>query len=112
MLGADADDYPPDIGPAAAATEPAAAGPGTRRKRTVVTDARAPWTCDVGASVIAEAMTDGPGALGTLHAVIYVCPEHQPAAEALITAADWNPRVEPAPPAHRWERAREAPAPS
>lgn len=70
--------------------------------RIQVTDARADWTCDTGASLIAEATTPGPGRLGTIHAVIYVCPDHQDAAEDLISSHQWNPAVRPAPPSHQW----------
>lgn len=66
-------------------------------------DGRTGWTCDTGASLIIEAMTPGPGRLGTLHAVIYVCPEHQAAAEARITAAGYDAEVREAPPGHRWD---------
>jgi hypothetical protein len=48
-------------------------------------------------------MTPGPGELGTLHAVIYACPDHQVTAEGRITAVDWSPEVRPAPPSHRWD---------
>lgn len=70
--------------------------PGTR-----VTDAHTGWTCIWGASLIADAMTTGPGKLGTLHAVIYTCPEHQAAVEKRIAAFGWNPEVRPAPPSHK-----------
>ncbi|MGW1666811.1 hypothetical protein [Streptomyces microflavus] len=68
-----------------------------------ITDTHAGWTCHTGSSLIADAMTPGPGALGTLHGVIYVCPTHQDDAEARITAAGYTPRTEPAPPGHRWD---------
>ncbi|MEU3978411.1 hypothetical protein [Streptomyces bacillaris] len=68
-----------------------------------VTDTHTGWTCRTGASLIADAMTPGPGRLGTLHGCIYVCPAHQADAEERITAAGYGPRVEAAPPAHRWD---------
>lgn len=68
---------------------------------TVVTDARAGWTCDAGASLVASAMTPGPGRVGTLHAVIYVCPTHQSNADKRIAEMGWTPEVEPAPSGHR-----------
>lgn len=62
--------------------------------KTVFTDAHAGWTCSDGGSLIVEAMTPGPGALGTLHAVIYACPAHQSDAEARIASVDcWYPAV-------------------
>lgn len=68
-----------------------------------VIDTHAGWTCTAGASLIAEANTPGPGRLGTHHGCIYVCAEHQAAAEERITAAGYNPDVRPAPPGHRWD---------
>ena len=59
------------------------------------------WTCEAGASLIADAMTPGPGVLGVLHAVIYVCPEHSAPAETLITVAGYTPEVRPAPASHQ-----------
>ncbi|MCX5115513.1 hypothetical protein OOK13_45335 [Streptomyces sp. NBC_00378] len=67
-----------------------------------VTDAVTGWECPAGASLIAEAMTPGPGALGTMHGVIYVCPDHQADAEALISATYCTPEIRDAPPGHRW----------
>lgn len=72
--------------------------PGTR-----VTDAHTGWACDAITPLIIEAMTPGPGKLGTLHAVIYTCPEHQGAAEERITAFGWNPEPRDAPPGHKWD---------
>lgn len=69
--------------------------------RVKVTDAEAGWTCPVGASVIVDAMTPGPGKLGTMHGCIYVCPDHRSAAEERITAQGWNPEPRPAPYGHR-----------
>ncbi|MEU8740570.1 hypothetical protein [Streptomyces halstedii] len=67
-----------------------------------VTDAATDWECQAGASLIVEAMTPGPGALGTMHGVIYVCPEHQDEAESLIGATNCIPETRDAPPGHRW----------
>jgi hypothetical protein len=65
-------------------------------------DAHTGWSCDAGASLIAEAWhRPGPGRLGTLHGVIYVCPAHQADAERRISGADLSPEVHPAPPDHR-----------
>lgn len=95
-------DYPPPAGPAAAADPLSAGQPAPPRRRTVVTDARAAWTCATGASLMANVMSGGaPGHLGALLGVIYVCPAHQANAEALINAADCVPRIEPAPASHR-----------
>lgn len=66
-------------------------------------DAHTGWTCGTGASLIIDAMTPGPGRLGTLHAVIYACPEHQAEAETRITGAGYGPEVRQAPPGHRWD---------
>lgn len=66
-----------------------------------VIDDHTGWTCDTGASLITDAMTPGPGKLGTLHGVIYVCPDHQADAEAQITGAGYNPETSPAPLSHR-----------
>lgn len=68
-----------------------------------VTNAVAGWECTAGASLIAEAMTPGPGALGTLHGVIYVCQDHRADAETLISATGCTPEIQPAPPGHRWD---------
>ncbi|MFD3844757.1 hypothetical protein ACFWVB_02555 [Streptomyces microflavus] len=68
-----------------------------------VTDADTGWECRTGASLIAEATSPGPGALGTLHGVIYVCPAHQADAEALIRTAGCTPEIRDAPTAHRWD---------
>jgi len=71
---------------------------------TTPTDDHTGWTCDAGASLIAEAMTPGPGVLlGVLHGVIYVCPEHCAEAELRITAAGYCPEVRPAPESHRYD---------
>ncbi|MFE6461557.1 hypothetical protein ACFVP0_29365 [Streptomyces cinereoruber] len=67
-----------------------------------VNDSATGWDCPAGASRIAEAMTPGPGKLGTMHGVIYVCADHQEQAEAMITAAGYNPETRDAPPGHRW----------
>ncbi|MER6723392.1 hypothetical protein [Streptomyces halstedii] len=76
---------------------------GKTRPAAGTVDARAGWTCDAGASLIAEAMTPGPGRLGTLHAVIYVCPDHQEDAEERMATAGYAPETRPAPPSHRWD---------
>lgn len=68
-----------------------------------VTDTHTGWTCPTGASLITDAMTPGPGRLGTLHAVIYVCPDHQADAEARISAAGCDPKTEHAPTSHQWD---------
>lgn len=68
---------------------------------TTPTDHHTGWTCEAGATLIAEAMTPGPGALGSLRAVIYTCAGHRVAAEDLITAADYTAEVRDAPAAHR-----------
>jgi hypothetical protein len=68
-----------------------------------VGDAHTRWKCDTGASLIAEAMTPGPGKLGTLHGVIYVCPVHRAAAEEQIGRAGYGPEVRDAPPGHKWD---------
>jgi hypothetical protein len=65
-------------------------------------DGHAGWTCDAGASMNVEAVTPGPGRLGTLHGVIYVCPEHRAAAEERITGSGYGPQPEPAPAGARW----------
>jgi hypothetical protein len=56
------------------------------------------WTCDAGVSLIAGATPPGSGR----HAVIYVCPDHQGAAEERITATGYTPDTDPAPAGHRW----------
>lgn len=65
------------------------------------TDARADWTCDTGASLIAQATGPSAGRLPRLHAVIYVCEAHRTDAETRIAAAGYRPDVEAAPPEHR-----------
>lgn len=77
--------------------------PTTPRKDTVitVTDLDPRWTCDAGASLIAQATSPGAGRLPRLHAVIYVCAAHQTDAEALITAAGYALDTEAAPAGHR-----------
>lgn len=65
-------------------------------------DGHAGWTCDAGASVNVEVVTPGPGRLGTLHGVIYACPEHRAAAEERITGSGYGPQPEPAPAGARW----------
>lgn len=76
---------------------------GKTRPPTTTVDTHTGWTCKAGASLIAEAMTPGPGRLGTLHAVIYVCPDHREAAEERITGAGYDPETRSAPPSHRWD---------
>ncbi|MEV4863229.1 hypothetical protein [Streptomyces ossamyceticus] len=66
-------------------------------------DGHAGWACGAGASLLAGAETPGPGRLGTHHGVIYVCIGHQAAAEERIVGAGYEPRVDPAPPSHRWD---------
>ncbi|CAM5326151.1 hypothetical protein Sdia_24200 [Streptomyces diastaticus subsp. diastaticus] len=66
-------------------------------------DGHTGWECSAGASLIAEAMTPGPGSLGTMHGVIYVCPGHQADAETLISTTGCIPEVRDAPPRHRWD---------
>ncbi|GAQ64099.1 hypothetical protein [Streptomyces scabiei] len=66
-------------------------------------DGHAGWACSAGASLLVRAETYGPGRLGTHHGVIYVCTEHQAAAEERIGGADYEPRVDPAPAGHRWD---------
>nr|WP_121764771.1 hypothetical protein [Streptomyces chartreusis] len=68
---------------------------------TASADGHAGWECTAGASLIAEGMTPGPGRLGTLHGVIYVCPDHEAAAGDRMSAAGYRPQVHPAPPGHR-----------
>jgi hypothetical protein len=68
-----------------------------------VVDAHTGWTCPAGASLIADANSPGKGSLPDLNGVIYVCPDHRDDAEARITAAGYNPDVQPAPPGHRWD---------
>lgn len=75
----------------------------TRKSAVVVADAHTRWECDAGASLIAEAMTAGPGKLGTLHGVIYVCPVHREAAEEQIGRAGYGPEVRDAPLGHKWD---------
>jgi hypothetical protein len=70
---------------------------------TASADGHAGWVCDAGASLIARAETPGPGSLGTHHGVVYVCAEHQAAAEELIAGAGYEPQVDPAPAGHRWD---------
>lgn len=74
-----------------------------RTAEPYTTDSRTGWECTAGASLIAEAMTPGPGKLGTLHGVLYVCPDHQEDAEALINATGCAPEIRDAPPGHRWD---------
>lgn len=74
-----------------------------RKSAIGVWDAHARWKCDTGSSLIAEAMTPGPGKLGTLHGVIYVCPVHRAAAEEQIGRAGYGPEVRDAPPGHKWD---------
>jgi hypothetical protein len=69
---------------------------------TTVIDTTAGWTCDTGASLIADATSPGRGRLPDLHAVIYVCEAHRADAEARIAAAGYRPDTNPAPPSHRW----------
>ncbi|MBD9703417.1 hypothetical protein IHE56_15265 [Streptomyces sp. ID01-12c] len=66
-----------------------------------VGDGHAGWACGAGASLLARAETFGPGRLGTHHGVIYVCAEHQAAAEERIGGAGYEPLVDPAPAGHR-----------
>ncbi|MFE0824156.1 hypothetical protein [Streptomyces sp. NPDC058847] len=66
-------------------------------------DGHTGWECGTGASLIVDAMTPGPGKLGTMHAAIYACPEHQAAAEEKILRAGYGPEVRQAPPGHRWD---------
>ncbi|MEV7441998.1 hypothetical protein AB0O22_12695 [Streptomyces sp. NPDC091204] len=70
---------------------------------TASCDGHAGWDCKAGASLHVEATTSGPGRLGTLHGVIYVCPEHRAAAEERVQAGGYGPEVNPAPPSHRWD---------
>ncbi|WP_371592612.1 hypothetical protein [Streptomyces virginiae] len=70
---------------------------------TASSDGHAGWECTAGASLHVEAMTPGPGRLGTLHGVIYVCPEHQAAAEERVTAGGYGPEVSDAPYGHRFD---------
>ncbi|MFJ6481174.1 hypothetical protein ACIQK6_13775 [Streptomyces sp. NPDC091682] len=70
---------------------------------TASSDGHAGWECTAGASLHVEATTPGPGCLGTLHGVIYVCPEHRAAAEERVQAGGYGPEVNPAPPSHRWD---------
>ncbi|MGW2582644.1 hypothetical protein ACWCYZ_15140 [Streptomyces virginiae] len=65
---------------------------------TASSDGHAGWECTAGASLHVEAVTPGPGRLGTLHGVIYVCPEHQTTAEERVTGGGYGPEVNPAPP--------------
>ncbi|MCG6496622.1 hypothetical protein [Kitasatospora sp. A2-31] len=64
-------------------------------------DGHTGWECDGGAPLIAEAMTPGPGKLGTLHAVIYVCPWHWNEAKERITLGGYEAVLTEAPEAHR-----------
>lgn len=66
-------------------------------------DGHAGWECGAGASLLARAETWGPGRLGIHHGVIYVCTEHQAAAEERIGGAGYEPQVDPAPAGHRWD---------
>lgn len=76
---------------------------GQRKQAVVVGDAHTGWKCDTGASLLADAMTPGPGKLGTMHGVIYVCPDHQASAEEQIGRAGYLPEVRDAPPGHKWD---------
>lgn len=66
-------------------------------------DGHAGWKCTAGASLIAEATTPGPGALGALHATIHTCPDHRSAAEERIVTGGYTPLVDDAPPGHLWD---------
>ncbi|MFC8790812.1 hypothetical protein [Streptomyces cinereoruber] len=66
-------------------------------------DGHTDWECTAGASYIADAMTPGPGRLGTIHAAIYTCPGHRAATEELIASAGYTPDVRDTPPDHRWD---------
>lgn len=67
-----------------------------------VIDKHTGWTCETGASLLANANSPGNGSLPDLNAVIYVCADHQTDAEARITAAGYDADTEPAPPSHQW----------
>ncbi|MDX2973473.1 MULTISPECIES: hypothetical protein [Actinomycetes] len=67
-----------------------------------VIDKHTGWTCETGASLIASANSPGKGTLPDLNASIYVCADHRAEAEALITAAGYDPETDPAPPGHKW----------
>lgn len=66
-------------------------------------DGHTGWTCDTGASLIADANSPGKGTLPDLNAVIYVCPDHRADAEDRITAAGYDADTNPAPPSHKWD---------
>ncbi|GHA83283.1 hypothetical protein [Streptomyces chryseus] len=71
---------------------------------TASSDGHTGWECTAGASMHVEATTPGPGRLGTLHGVIYVCPEHRAAAEERVTGGgEYRAEVSPAPASHRWD---------
>ncbi|MCX4525288.1 hypothetical protein OG982_06215 [Streptomyces sp. NBC_01551] len=71
---------------------------------TASSDGHTGWECTAGASLHVEATTPGPGRLGTLHGVIYACPEHQAAAEGRVTGGgEYRAEVSPAPASHRWD---------
>lgn len=71
---------------------------------TASSDGHAGWECTAGASLHVEATTPGPGRLGTLHGVIYACPEHRAAAEERVTVGgEYRAEVSPAPASHRWD---------
>lgn len=71
--------------------------------RAVLNTLTSEWRCKAVASHLASADTPGPGRLGTHHGVIYVCGEHQAAAEAQIRAAGYNAETNPAPAGHQWD---------
>ena len=66
-------------------------------------DGHAGWACSAGASLLVRAETYGPGSLGMHHGVIYVCTEHEAAAEERIAGGGYEPQVDPAPAGHRWD---------
>ncbi|MEV6679446.1 hypothetical protein AB0N09_21715 [Streptomyces erythrochromogenes] len=72
-----------------------------RNPGTASADGHAGWDCTAGATLHVEAMTPGPGRLGTLHGVIYVCTDHRAAAEERIRSGGYEPEVEDAPAGHR-----------
>lgn len=75
--------------------------PAGRKARVLTGDGRAGWLCDAGASYLVDAMTDGPGRLGTMHGVIYVCADHRKSAQERITGAGYRADVREAPPGHK-----------
>ncbi|MFD9517682.1 hypothetical protein [Streptomyces sp. NPDC059979] len=70
---------------------------------TASSDGHAGWECTVGASLHVEAMTPGPGHLGTLHGLVYSCAEHRAVAEERVQAGGYEPQVSDAPYRHRFD---------